>query len=46
LVQSFAPAALAALLGMACIAAIRVAAIFWNLTLPVFTLAESTPPER
>ena len=44
-VQSFAPATLAALLGMGCIAALRFAAIFWNLTLPVFTLADQTPPE-
>lgn len=45
-IQSFASAALAALLGMGCVAAIRVAAIFWNLTLPTFTLAEPAPRKR
>jgi uncharacterized membrane protein YeiH len=40
IVQDFAPAAVAALLGMAFIAGLRLVAILWELTLPVFTLAD------
>lgn len=46
LLQDVAPATVAALAGMGCIAAIRLAAIFWNLTLPVFTLSDHGRPER
>ncbi|HET7730986.1 MAG TPA: trimeric intracellular cation channel family protein [Usitatibacter sp.] len=38
--QPFADRALAAAAGMACIAALRIAAIAWNWTLPVFPLPE------
>ena len=46
LLQSVAPTAVAALLGMASIAALRLAAILWDLTLPVFTLTDHRPPSR
>ena len=40
ILQSFIDRTVAALVGMACIAALRLAAIVWNLTLPVFSLSD------
>lgn len=44
--QSFIDRTVAALAGMACIAALRFAAILWDLTLPVFSLADRDPDAR
>jgi uncharacterized membrane protein YeiH len=43
LLEPWTPHAVAALTGMACIAGLRLAAILWNLQIPVFRLGE--PPE-
>jgi uncharacterized membrane protein YeiH len=44
LLQRVTDVSAAALLGMACVAALRIAAIVWGLTLPVFTLPDTRPP--
>jgi uncharacterized membrane protein YeiH len=46
LLQSFIDRTTAALGSMAFIAALRIAAIVWDLTLPVFTLARHERPRR
>jgi uncharacterized membrane protein YeiH len=46
LLQGVLPVGIPALIGMACIAALRIASILWDLTLPVFTLTDPDPPER
>ena len=44
--QDALPAGVAALAGMACIAALRIASIIWDFTLPVFTLHDPADRER
>lgn len=44
--QTFMDQTPAALLGMACIAGLRLAAIIWDLTLPVFSLPKSDEPDE
>ena len=46
LLQGVLPTGIPALIGMACIAGLRIASILWDLTLPVFTLTDPHPPER
>jgi uncharacterized membrane protein YeiH len=44
LLQRVLDVSVAALVGMACVAGLRVAAILWRLTLPVFSLPDARPP--
>lgn len=46
LLQRFTEPAAAALLGMACIALLRIAAIHWDLSLPVYHVPEDDAPPR
>ena len=45
LLQGVLPAGIPALIGMACIAALRIASIIWDFTLPVFSLHDHHPPK-
>jgi uncharacterized membrane protein YeiH len=46
LLQGVLPTGLPALIGMACIAALRIASIVWEFTLPVFNLSDREHLER